>query len=227
MALDTYANLQTAVANWLDKASDTDIAARAPEFIALAEAQMNRRLRVRQMISRAEATFTSGVEFLDEPTGDDPPALIEPISLTLEISETDIRYLERLAPERLLANKVGVTTSGEPQFYAHVGTSLQLLPIPGQDYTGELTYYGEIPALSDTNTSNWLLAAYPDAYLYGALLQGAPYLIDDERVATWGGLFQSALDDIQKSNRVPAGKLRNDDLVGLIGRPTFDINRGW
>lgn len=225
MPFETYDELQETVADWLDR---TDLTERVPDFITLAEAQMNRRLRVRQMVSRAEATFTSGVEFLDEPTGDDPPALLEPISLTLEISETDIRYLERLAPERLLANKVGVTTSGEPQFYAHVGTSLQLLPIPGQDYTGELTYYGKIPALSDDNTSNWLLAKYPDAYLYGSLLQGAPYLIDDERASTWGQLFEAALLDINKSNRVPAGKLRNDALAGLVGRGgMFDISRGY
>ena len=46
MAIGTYAELQTAVANWLDRDDLTD---RIPEFIALAEAKMNRNLRISLM----------------------------------------------------------------------------------------------------------------------------------------------------------------------------------
>lgn len=217
MAISTYAELKTAVASWLDR---TDLTSIIPDFITLAEAQMNRRLRVRQMVTRSESTFSSGVEFVADPGSD----MLEPISLTLEISESDIRYLERLASDRLLAAKVGLTTSGEPEFYAHVGTSLQLLPIPDQDYTGEITYYAKIPPLA-SNSTNWLLASWPDAYLYGALTQGSPYLIDDDRAATWGSLFQAAIADIQASNRVPGGKLRAD--TALQPPRSFNINTGW
>jgi len=217
MAFSTYTELQAAVASWLNR---TDLTSQVPDFIALAEAQMNRRLRVRQMVTRSEATFSSGVEFIADPGAD----MLEPISLTLEISESDIRLLERLSQERLLSEKVDVSSTGEPEFYAHVGTALQLLPIPSQDYTGELTYYAKIPALA-SNSSNWVLASWPDAYLYGALLQGSPFLIDDDRAGTWGALFQAALDDIQKSNRVPGGRLRVDPM--LQGQRMFGITRGW
>src|SRR5688500_1318788 len=108
MAISTYTELQTAVANWLDR---TDIAARVPEFIALAEAQMNRRLRVRQMVTRAEAAL--GSEFVEAPSD-----MLEPIQLALEMSESDVRLLQYLAPERLLAEKAGGIASGEPEFYA-------------------------------------------------------------------------------------------------------------
>src|SRR5262245_10780943 len=97
MAISTYSELQTAVANWLNR---TDLTERIPEFVALAEAQMNRRLRVRQMVTRAEATLASA--FVDVPSD-----MLEPIQLALEISESDIRLLQYLSPERLLAEKVG------------------------------------------------------------------------------------------------------------------------
>jgi len=205
MAISTYSELQTAVANWLDR---TDLTARVPEFIALAEAQMNRRLRVRQMVARAEAALAS--EFVEAPSD-----MLAPIQLALERSESDIRLLQYLAPERLLAEKVGGDSSGEPELYSVVGGSLQLLPAPDATYTGELTYYGKIPPLA-SNATNWLLSAYPDAYLYGALVQAAPYLVDDERAVVWGTMFQAALNDIQTSNRVPSGKARTD-LAGLVG----------
>ena len=46
MAIGTYAELQTAVANWLDRGDLTD---RIKEFISLAEARMNRVLRLQLM----------------------------------------------------------------------------------------------------------------------------------------------------------------------------------
>lgn len=214
MAISTYSELQTAVANWLNR---TDLTDRIPEFIALAEAQMNRRLRVRQMVMRAEAALAA--EFVDAPSD-----IIEPIELALEISENDIRLLRYLAPERLLAEKAGGVSSGEPQFFSLVGGSIQLLPAPSASYTGELIYYAKVPALA-SNSSNWLLGSYPDAYLYGALVQAAPYLADDERVVTWGTMFQAAMNDIQMSNRVSGGKARTD-IAQVIGRRTFDVNNG-
>ena len=216
MAISTYSELQTAVGNWLNR---TDLTDRIPEFIALAEAQMNRRLRVRQMVTRAEAALAS--EFVGVPAD-----LLEPIQLTLEISESDIRFLQYLAPERMLAEKaaLGAITAAEPQFYSIVGTQIQLLPQPDQSYTSEFTYYAKLPALA-SNSTNWLLSAYPDAYLYGSLVQGAPYLIEDERAVTWGTMFQAALNDIQMSNRVSGGRARTD-LVGALGRGTSNINTG-
>lgn len=214
MAISTYSDLQAAVGNWLNR---TDLADRIPEFIALAEAQVNRRLRVRQMIMRAEAALAD--EFVDLPSD-----MLEPIQLALEISESDIRVLQYLAPERLLAEKAGIVSSAEPEFYTVIGGTLQLLPAPDVTYTGELTYYAKVPALS-SNSTNWLLSTYPDAYLYGALLQAAPYLVDDERVMTWGAMFQAVLNDIQASNRVPSGKARMD-LAELAGRQSFNINTG-
>ena len=48
MAIGTYAELQTAVANWLDRG---DLTERIKEFIGLAEARMNRVLRLQLMVN--------------------------------------------------------------------------------------------------------------------------------------------------------------------------------
>ena len=53
MAITTYAELQTAIGNWLDH---TLFTARVPEFIALFEACANRRLRVRQQEAMTNLT---------------------------------------------------------------------------------------------------------------------------------------------------------------------------
>jgi hypothetical protein len=57
MSIATYAELRTAVENWLDH---TLFSARVPEFIALFEAAANRRLRVRQQEASSALTPSSG-----------------------------------------------------------------------------------------------------------------------------------------------------------------------
>ena len=71
-----------------------------------------------------------------------------------------------------------------------------MLPPPDTGYTAELTYVATLAKLSDSNASNWVLERHPDVYLYGSLLQAAPYLRDDERVGLWTPLYAQAIEDM-------------------------------
>jgi len=66
MAISTYSELTTAVANWLDR---DDLTLRIPEFIALAEAKFNRTLRLRSMEAKYTADTVAGQRNLALPTG--------------------------------------------------------------------------------------------------------------------------------------------------------------
>jgi hypothetical protein len=87
-------------------------------------------------------------------------------------------------------------TTGKPHYYAITAGEIEVYPTPDGTYTAELYYYSRIPALSDSNTSNWVLEYFPDAYLYGALVHSTFYLKDDARVQGFAALYQSALDSI-------------------------------
>jgi len=88
-------------------------------------------------------------------------------------------------------------SSGVPIFFGIVGGQIRVLPIPDAAYTAELAYYAKLSKLSASVTTNWLLAQAPDVYLYGALLQAAPYLQDDARITVWSALYQAGLDQLQ------------------------------
>jgi hypothetical protein len=77
---------------------------------------------------------------------------------------------------------------------------MRTVPVADDSYTAELTYYAKLSKLSSTNTTNWLLTAASDAYLYGTLMQAAPYLKDDARIAVWSSMYISALEDLQVSD---------------------------
>src|SRR5690606_25300785 len=88
--------------------------------------------------------------------------------------------------------------SGQPVYFSVLGTEMELLPTPNQEYDIGILYRANIPALSDANTANWLLTMAPDVYLYGALLEASPYLENDSRVALWGTAFRDSIDALNR-----------------------------
>jgi len=189
MALTTYAELKTSIGDWLNRSDLTSV---IPDFISLAEAQIERTLRARQMIVRANASF-------DAQYGAVPADFLEVKSLKLT-STNPQTPLSFLSIDALDAEMTKYTGSGKPKFFGIVGGQLRIVPTPDATYTTELTYYAKLAKLSNDNTTNWLLASSPDIYLYGALLQAAPYLQDDARIQTWATLYERALNDLQTAD---------------------------
>lgn len=200
--LDTYANLKTAIAAWLWRPNDTDLTAQVPDFIALAEAEMNRRIKTRRKTIRAEATISA--EFIDLPSDYDSP-----ISFVIE-STDPVTRLTYIDPDKATELKsTTYTSAGVPVYYSIVGDEFEIIPAPDGSYTGELTYRQKITALSDSNTTNWVLTGHPDLYLYGALKHAAPWLQDDERIAVWGTFFEAAIQSLEREDSLAnyGGKL--------------------
>ena len=189
MAISTYSELTAAIADWLNR---SDLTSAIPSFISLSEAQMNRNLRVRQMVSRSEATIDTKYSAL-------PAGFLETKNFKV-ISSNPITPIEFATEEQLDDYDASTTAAGKPKYFGVVGNQVRVHPSPDTGYTCELVYYAQIPALSGTNTTNWLLTSSPDAYLYGALSQSAPYLKDDERIAVWASLYTSALESIKNAD---------------------------
>ena len=189
MALTTYSELKSAIANWLDR---DDLTSVIPDFISLAEHQMERSVRHYKMVERS-----SGV--LDSQYSAVPADWLE--TIRFGISSGDTHRLEMASLDDLMVRRErGVNTAGRPKYFAHVGQTIELFPTPDATYTTELVYYQKIPALSDSQTTNWLLGDAPDAYLYGALMQAAPYLGEDERVTVWNSLYNAAVASLNAAS---------------------------
>ena len=63
MSIATYAELKTAVANWLQR---TDLTSYIPDFITIAESQIASDLKVREMEKRVTASIST--EYFDIPS---------------------------------------------------------------------------------------------------------------------------------------------------------------
>jgi hypothetical protein len=60
--------------------------------------------------------------------------------------------------------------------------------------------FKDVTSLSDSVTTNWMLTANPDVYLYGALLEAQPYLQDDARIASWAQIFETVVNQVRYPN---------------------------
>ena len=180
MAISTFAELKTAVANWVGRA---DLTSRIPEFIALAEADMRRNLR--DSVTREALVIDSDTETL-------PAALGELRSIRFNTGTREYP-LTITTPENLAALRR--SGSGVPFYAAVVGDTILFDVTPDTSYTMEIVYFDQITPLSDSNTSNNTLASSPDIYLFGALKEAELYLEHDERNPIWAQKYQKAVND--------------------------------
>ena len=210
MAITTYAELQTATANWLDR---TDLTSRIPEFIELAEANFNRVIRQPDMVAKDDSFSIAG-RYTTLPSD-----TLEIVRIVLDL--TPVIVLEYMTPEEISERRVSMSATGKPYYFTVIGGSsnqLEVVPSPDSTYTSSIVYYTRIAALSDSATSNWLLAAHPDIYLFGTLVEAEPYLKNDERMPMWTTRLDKALNDLglqgQRERHTASGLRMRSRVLG-------------
>ena len=186
MTISNYGNLKSAIADTLDRQDLTSV---IPQFVSLAQAQFNRKIRSHRQITRGSLTINTQFEAL-------PADWLETIRITMDANP--IRVLTQISMDDLTRYRTAIdNTTDAPVYFAHNGTDIELFPTPSTSYTGEITYYAKITALSADGDTNWLLTNNPDVYLYGSLVHTAPYLREDPRLAVWAGLLAQGMDEIE------------------------------
>jgi hypothetical protein len=188
MALDSFANLKSALTSWCNDRSD--VATNADDFIRLSEGHFNLELRCRQMVAQTSLTPSSG-------------------AVTLPTDFVGVRrVVEKTSPRRVLSyispeaadEQFDANVTGFANCYTIIGSSLKTFPQATSDI--ELTYYQEIPALSDSNTSNWLLAKYPNLYLEAGMREFYRWAKDDNELAKSNTLVTAYIEMLNMAGNV-------------------------
>jgi hypothetical protein len=216
--LSTYAGLREALADYLERA---DLDWRIPTFIQLAETRLDRRLNLTESETAIRLPLANGAA----PLPDDFRTWrsVSPISGgRLEYVTPDAFYARwRGSWRRADGTEAGWLTDG-----ARVADFTIVGSVPVSDYldipldtwtfglanpwilvgpalTGEvrLVYRQGIPPLGPSRPSNWLSERHPDLYLYASLLESAPFLREDARLATWRALLEEGLRDATAVDR--------------------------
>ena len=191
MALDTYTGLKTAIQAWLAR---SDLSGDVDDMIDLFEAWANRNLRMPQMEQEAIAQASEYIAL--------PIDFLELRDIQWQGSpRSELEYMTPTAAD--IYDTSGSTST--PKFYTLVGDQIRLIPSPSDTTVNvRIDYWKKVPALSDSNTSNWMLALFPDAYLYGSLVQGHVRVQDPQLAAFIASAWSGIMRELQGS-----GKLAN------------------
>jgi hypothetical protein len=185
MALSNYAELQASVVAWLNR---NDLGTYIPDFVRLAEADLNARLRSPANEKRETAFAVSG-RFTALPS---------------DFAEMRRVYrfegTTRIELKPVSSNVAGRVYDTDQAFlYSINGNELEV--VPEQACTLELTYYRTVPALA-SNSTNDVLTRHPDVYLFGTLMQACLWLGDGNLVAKYLPLYESALSRANRQRQL-------------------------
>jgi hypothetical protein len=186
MALSTYSELKSSVADWMHRSGMTGV---ITDFIALCEADFNRRIRVAQMEVRATTTFDEGYEEL-------PSDFLE--MRGVQVNSSPVKTLMYMTPQQM-SEFYPTLAAGNPEYYTISGDEIRLNRTPTAEV--EIAYYIRIPALSDDDPTNWILTNHPDTYLSGSMFFAGLWTKNETVMRMWKPLYEVALKQIMDSDK--------------------------
>lgn len=186
MSITNYAELKSAIGDFLNR---DDLTAVIPTFISLGEARIARDLNHWKQEKRVTTDIDERYE--DLPT--------DWISI-IQVQHTDGGVISSASSSEMAGYRAQSNTPAKPRYWRLTANEMEFYPIPDATYNITMLYRARIPALTDADPSNWLLTYSPDVVLYAALMQSAPYLADDARVAVWGSMYQSGVEALNNES---------------------------
>lgn len=211
MPFSNYTELKAAVTGWLHR----DLSTQIPDFITLAETRINRIAQVRMMENEVPLVLAAGARSIALPTGFTSP-------LAVWLGSTHRDPLSPATPEELPVTGV----AGSPQYWAIDGANLAFDRPADVDRTVTLRYRGGFK-LNDAAPTNALLTKYPDLYLYGTLLQAAPWIRDNDSLPLWNEMFNQAVREINATeSRARAAAPLRTEIASVLGCGGSNFYRG-
>lgn len=199
--ITTFATLVTAIK---DRANRTDMAdADAEGFIQQGEARLNRLLRLPAMETTATLTTDS--------TGS--VALPSDFLAMRAVYDANNVSLLSVTPIQMIE-----TPAGASKVYALMAGNLRLAPAGVEALTA--LYYKKITALTSSNTTNWLLLAHPDIYLYAALWAYADWRDEADDSQKWQGLLNACISEVieaSKRDRFGGPLFQRGSMIQVVG----------
>ncbi len=207
MAISTYEELKAAVGDWLER---SDLAARAGDFVARAEARMNRQLRLAVMEAEAEMAAAAGRRALA------PPEDFGAARGLWRVAPQGRAALRYRPPSLLPRSDQG----GAAEYWTLQGGEIVLERPTAAAEAFVLAYVRRL-GLSPAAPTNPVLAGHPDVYLFGALAEAAPYLRDGEMTGQFMARFEGAMAEAKAADAARHGlaRLRAEAPLAAEGLP--------
>ena len=182
----------------------TEFSTSLTQFISNTELKLSRDLSTPEFKRKVTSAFTANDPFLTMPT--------DLVTLEhLQVIDSNVRTMLQLKSDEFLTEFwPNRTSTGVPRYYTYFDTStIYVAPTPSSNLSLELSYKRRLPALSSSNTSNFLTTDAYDALLYGCLIEASLFNRNDKLVQYYTELYKKAVADV---NREQNQKLSMDNF---------------
>jgi len=218
MSISNYTELQAAIANWMTRG---DLTSRIPEFISLCEAKLNRKLRLSQQRIVQTTPFVSA----NNRRVSLPSDCLELLDIQVKLaSADDSTYISPIYATPDMLNKKRLSSGGTPTHYTR-HSQIEFNSDVANEHTVRLLYVKKWDIA--TNSTNWLLTNFPDAYLYGAMMAAMPYVKNDRRFPLWKSQHNEVMSELSiLDERSRSEVIMDSDVAGLSGSSKFNVITG-
>lgn len=200
----TFTSLKEDLKRYFERGypDDMEVVAQIPRLINNAERAIATQLKILGMIEVVTSDLVAGTSVYVKPDRWRETVSMMAGSPRSQLFARSYEYCRASWPDE--------TARDVPEFYADYGYEHWLIaPTPVATIPWEITYYQLPPLLDSTNETNWLTDHAPNVLLYRALLEGTPFLKNDERIPVWEGFYK---DEISK--------LDMNDIRKIVDRNT-------
>lgn len=190
MAINTYTDLKTSLANWLAR---SDLTSYLDDFIDLAEERLCRDIRLRATEATMNVTLASGVAAIPTDYVQMKHVFIAGSpTQPLEVKESTWIYDQY--PTR--------SSDGKPHFVAEDGANFIFGPYPDSStYVLGGQYWKKPAALTTAAPTNEWTDNCPDVLLWACLCETAPFLKDDQRTLVWEEKYERSKTRVMRSEK--------------------------
>ena len=201
----TLATLKTAVQDFMES-TETTSTAQLNTLIKESENRIFDHVQLPVQRKNVQGATTASNRFLATPTD-----FYAPFSAAI-ITGNRYYYLDFKHPSFIKEFSPTTTVEGRPKYYSLLDdTAFELSPIPDQAYTVEIHYlYKPASLTSGADSGTTVLSTdYPDALLYGTLVEAAIFLKEaPDVIGTFEARFKEALARMKNTSE---GRKQRDE----------------
>ena len=194
MALATRQELERSIADWLNR-EDAGTIERIPDFITLAENRIFRSLRCKSNEAYTQVADIADVNFVVPVPSDlvEVKYMAIPANAGLTPKSEQAYYAAQARVSQTTWNAV-------TQYYTRLKTTTDNYYIwpqqAGLSAPLDLYYYNKQKLGTQVGATTQVLVDAPGLYLFGSLLEAAPFLKYPENIAVWQAKFDQDFDEL-------------------------------
>lgn len=174
---------------------DVEVASNIDSFILMAEARINRGLRVAEQTHRIYTPSIAGREYYTLPPEFNGMRVIQ--FNDGQVDNSDVVVIEYVTPEQIIACQA---KGSDKKYYTIVNNQLQFNPTLPAEGTIEMVFYRKVPHLDAEITTNWISDSHPDIYISAITCEIELFVKNIDASALWNQRMQDSINSLRSND---------------------------